>query len=231
MNSETSHKPPYAQPRLFGPESTTTGIAELFPAIWNAAEDLSNPIPSVRQLALECLENTGAARISPLVSYLIATRLNDPDLELRSRVVKVLGEIFAPDSMGNVAPETVTTQLVHYLSDMRTRQIFSLIQVLHHNPELAPHVIRILNVCLFAGNHLIEMANSRKIPLEVRRTAIWLISQVGYLEAIPALERLQIRMETRITGQQSMPFAPPLGVDDSDLLPDVKDALLILRSP
>ncbi len=55
MNSETSHKPPYAQPRLFGPESTTTGIAELFPAIWNAAEDLSNPIPSVRQLALECL--------------------------------------------------------------------------------------------------------------------------------------------------------------------------------
>jgi len=231
MNSETTHKPPYTQPRLFGPENTSTGSAELFPAIWNAAEDLANPIPSVRQLALECLENTGAARISPLVSYLIATRLNDPDIELRSRVVRILGGVFAPDADGNMAPEAVTTQLVHYISDMRTRQIFSLIQVLLQDPESAPDVIRILNVCIFAGNHLIEMANSRKISLEIRRKAIWLISQVGYLDAIPALERLQIRMETRITGQQSMPFAPPLGVDDSDLLPDVKDALLILRSP
>jgi hypothetical protein len=130
-----------------------------------------------------------------------------------------------------MAPEAVTIQLVNYLSDMRTRQIFGLTQILVTNPELAPQVIRIISVCLFAGNHLIEMASSRKISLEVRRKAIWLISQVGYLEAIPALERLQIRMETRITGQQSMPFAPPIGVDDSDLLPDVKAALLILRSP
>ena len=231
MDSKTAHKPPFTQPRLFGPETTSSGTAELFPAIWNAAEDLSNPIPSVRKLALECLEYTGAARISPLVSYLIATRLNDPDLELRSQVVRILGEALAPDAQGNIAPEAVTTQLTYYLSDMRTRQIFSLIQVLVHNPELAPQVIRILNACLFAGNHLIEMANSRKMSLEIRRKAIWLIGQVGYLEAIPALEHLQIRMETRISGQQSMPFAPPLGVDDSDLLPDVKVALVTLRSP
>jgi hypothetical protein len=130
-----------------------------------------------------------------------------------------------------MAPEAVLTQLAYYLSDMRTRQIFSLTQVLALNPELAPQVIRILNACLFAGHHLIEMASSRKLSLEVRRKAIWLISQVGYLDAIPALERLQVRMETRLTGQQSMPFAPPLGVDDSELLPDVKAALLVLRSP
>ncbi len=231
MKSETAPKTSYTQPRLFGPENTSTGSAELFPAIWNAAEDLANPIPSVRQLALDCLENTGAARISPLVSYLIATRLNDPNLELRSHVVRVLGDVLAPDANGDTAPEGVTTQLAYYLSDMRTRQVFSLVQVLVHTPELAPQVIRILNVCIFAGNHLIEMANSRKMSLEIRRKAIWLIGQVGYLEAIPALEHLQIRMETRISGQQSMPFAPPLGVDDSDLLPDVKVALVTLRSP
>jgi hypothetical protein len=231
MKSETTHKPSYTQPRLFGPESTSSGVAELFPAVWNAAEDLANPVSSVRQLALECLDNTGAVRISPLVSYLIATRLNDPDLELRSHVVRILGNVLAPDANGDMAPEAVTSQLAYYLSDMRTRQVFGLVQVLVHKPDVAPQVIRILNTCVFAGNHLIEMASSRKMSLEIRRKAIWLISQVGYLEAIPALERLQIRMETRITGQQSMPFAPPLGVDDSDLLPDVKAALLILRSP
>lgn len=231
MKSDTIHNPSYTQPRLFGPESTSSGVAELFPAVWNAAEDLANPIASVRHLALECLKNTGAARISPLVSYLIATRLNDHDLELRTHAVKILGNVLSPDANGDMAPDAVTSQLVYFLSDMRTRQIFGLVEVLIYKPGLAPQVIRILNTCVFAGNHLIEMANSRKMSLEIRRKAIWLISQVGYLEAIPALERLQIRMETRITGQQSMPFAPPLGVDDSDLLPDVKAALVILRSP
>jgi hypothetical protein len=231
MDRKTAHKPPFTQPRLFGPDNNSTGSAELFPAIWNAAEDLSNTVPAVRLLALECLENTGAARISPLVSYLIATRLSDPDLEVRCQVVRILGDVLAPDAEGNMAPEAVMTQLVNYISDMRTRQIFGLTQALVTNPYLDLQVIRIIKVCLFAGNHLIEMASSRKLSLEVRRKAIWLISQVGYLEAIPALERLQIRMETRITGQQSMPFAPPIGVDDSDLLPDVKAALLILRSP
>jgi len=85
MDRKTAHKPPITQPRLFGPESNSTGSAELFPAIWNAAEDLANMVPAVRRLALECLENTGAARISPLVSYLIATRLCDPDLECVAR--------------------------------------------------------------------------------------------------------------------------------------------------
>lgn len=231
MDRKTAPKPPFTQPRLFGPENSSSGSAELFPAIWNAAEDLANAVPAVRRLALECLENTGAARISPLVSYLIATRLGDPDLEVRCQVVRILGDVLGPDAQGDMAPEAVLTQLAYYLSDMRTRQIFSLTQVLALNPELAPQVIRILNVCIFAGHHLIEMASSRKLSLEVRRKAIWLISQVGYLDAIPALERLQVRMETRLTGQQSMPFAPPLGVDDSELLPDVKAALLVLRSP
>jgi len=230
MASDLPHKP-FIQPRLFGSDETSSGIAELFPAIWNAAEDLSDPNTSVRRLALECLENSGAARISPLITYLISSRLNDSDLEIRTRVVKILGDILALDVHGNMAPEPVLSHLVYYLNNMRTRQVFALIEVLVHNPDLASQVVRLLSTCPFAGNHLIEMANSRKSPVDIRRQAIWLIGQVGYLDAIPALERLQIRMETRLTGQQSMPFAPPLGFDESELLPDVMTTLGLLRSP
>ena len=106
-----------------------------------------------------------------------------------------------------------------------------MIQVLASNPDLAPQVVRLLLACPFAGNHLIEIAHSRKISLDIRNTAIWLIGEVGYVDAIPALERLQIRMESRLNGQQSMPFAPPFGMDDSELLPGLKSALAMLRSP
>ena len=222
---------PDTQPRLFSLEESSSSIAELFPEIWAASEDLSNPNPSIRRLALEFLEHRSAARISPLVVYIIATRLDDSDLEVRMRVLRILGGVLSPDALGNRAPDMVTNYLTHNLSNMRTRQVFAILEVLVHETDLAPQVICILKTCPFAGNHLMEMANSRKVPLGMRRKAIWLIGQIGYLDAIPALERMQIRMETRLTGQQNMPFVPPIGVDDIELLEDVKSTLGMLQSP
>jgi hypothetical protein len=55
---------------------------------------------------------------------------------------------------------------------------------------------------------------------------------VGFLEAIPAMERIQSRLETRLEGQQSMPFAPVShDSDEVDLLPTVREALAALRAP
>jgi len=221
----------YGQPRLFQSGEDTTRILELFPPLWSALEDLSSPDLNTRQKALVSLENSGAARISPLVAYHIATCLTDPDLGIRRQVVKILGNLLAPDSQGNLSLQSVLEHLTFYLSRIRTRQVFSMIQVLASNPDLAPQVVRLLLACPFAGNHLIEIAHSRKISLDIRNTAIWLIGEVGYVDAIPALERLQIRMESRLNGQQSMPFAPPFGMDDSELLPGLKSALAMLRSP
>jgi hypothetical protein len=114
---------------------------------------------------------------------------------------------------------------------MRTRQVYAMIQTLIYHPDLTPQIIRLFLACPYAGNHLIEIVNSRKVPLEIRQQAIWLIGEVGYLDAIPTLERMQIRMESRLNGQQAMPFAPPVGIDDSELLPGVKTTLALLRSP
>jgi hypothetical protein len=166
-----------------------------------------------------------------LIVYLIATRLIDPDMDIRARVVKILGEVLSDDEEGGHTPPVVINQLTFYLTNMRTRHVYSAIQVLTEHIELAPHVIRILSVCPFAGNHLIEVANLRKVGMAIRKQAIWLIGQIGYLDAIPSLERLQLRMESRLNGQQAMPFAPPAGIDDTDLLPTVRSSLALLRSP
>lgn len=221
---------PVPQPHFFNGGGTTLGIAELFPAIWAVAEDLSNPSIAIRTSALDKLDQMGAARISPLIAYLISTRLNEPDLGLRVRVVKTIGDVLARDAKGNNPADGVIKHISAYTANMRTRQIFGIIQVLVNSQDLKEHVLRILSICPFAGNHLIELANSRKLTLDIRRQAIHLIGQMGILDAILPLERLQIRMESRLNGQQAMPFAPPLGIDDTELLPVVKSTLALLRS-
>jgi len=230
MNIDSSFTP-YSQPRLFKPGKTSSRVAELFPEIWSAAEDLCNPSNTTRRRAIALLEQSGAPRISPLIVYLVATRLVDPDMEIRAHVVKILGEVLSDDDEGSHSAQVVINQLTFYLADMRTRHVYSAIQVLTEHLELAPHVIRILSVCPFAGNHLIDVANLRKVGIEIRKQAIWLIGQIGYLDAVPSLERLQLRMESRLNGQQAMPFAPPAGIDDTDLLPAVRSSLALLRSP
>lgn len=219
------------QPSLFDLDDTSRGVIEFFPAVWNAAEDLINPDPLKRRLAIEKLEEMRAARFSPVVAYLIATRIADPDVEVRMRVVRALEAILLPDEQGGITSDDVRTHLAYFLAHMRTRQIFAILQVCVTYPDLLPAGVRLLGQCPHAGNHLVDIATSRKVSLEIRRMAIRLVGEIGFLDAIPALERMQARMEARFNGQQAMPFAPPIGVEDSSLLPDIRSALIALRSP
>jgi hypothetical protein len=89
----------------------------------------------------------------------------------------------------------------------------------------------LLNACPYAGNQLADILSSRKVPLEIRRYAVRMIGLVGYLDAIPALERQLARLETRLHGQQSLAFAPVDMVEDAALIPDIRRALAFLQSP
>jgi len=142
-----------------------------------------------------------------------------------------LGGLLLPDLEGRPTPEPVRRYLVAALSQMRTRSIYALLEVAYDGPDTAASVARLLNVCPYAGKHLVEILNERKLPLTIRRAAVDFIGSVGYLEAIPALERLATRLEARLGGQQSMPFAPPAVQDETDLLPVVQAALVMLKAP
>jgi hypothetical protein len=113
---------------------------------------------------------------------------------------------------------------------MRTRQVYALLQVADFDPQTLDSVAILLNACSFAGNHLADILLDRKQSISIRLRAVELIGKVGYLDAIPVLERIRTRLEARLNGQQHMPF---LTLDDGDevaLLPSVQASLDLLQS-
>lgn len=218
------------QPHLFDLEESTAKF-ELFPAVWVAAEGLTSPNVDARRSALEDLLDLDAPRFSPLVAYLLASRITDPEVSFRSDVIKVLGDVLYLDVEGRPAPKNVRQTLAAYLSQMRTRHTFALLQVLVEEPSLEAHVAKLLNACPYAGNHLADILSDRKSPLAVRKQAGKMIGQVGFVDAIPALERLSTRLESRLNGQRSMPFAPSSPQEELELLPVIQTAMTLLRAP
>jgi hypothetical protein len=219
-----------SQPALFDFNEPSSGAMELFPTVWSAAEDLTSPEASTRRAGLECLVEMGAPRLSPLIGYLLATRLTDPDLRLRTRVVQVLSDVLAPDEQGHNAPEAVSRILRAYLSQIRLRPIYALLEVVEADGSLNRPVARLLNCCPYGGNHLAAILIERLFDVRIRQKAAHMIGLVGFLDTLPTLERLATRLQARLTGQQSMPFAPVEGPDESALLPDVQSALVVLKA-
>lgn len=219
------------QPALFEYGDTSSGAMELFPAVWSAAEELLAPELAIRQGGLARLNELGAARLSPLIGALLVTRLSEPDLELRRQIIYTLGDTLKADEHGRVAPDLVRHYLVHSLGQMKQRTIFDLLDVAISDPMAENTIARLLNACPYAGKHLADILSERKYPLAIRRAAARFIGLVGYLEAIPTLERMLPRLEAKVAGQQTMPFAPPGNPDEVDLLPEIRSVLESLQAP
>jgi HEAT repeat protein len=220
-----------SQPALFEYAPVITGAVELFPTVWSAAEDLTCPDADTRRAGLCRLQELGAPRLSPLVAYLLATRLTDPDLEVRTQAISMLGDLFIPDPQGRAAPDEVRRHLSGYLVQMRTRTIFALLEAVVAMPSLERHGYHLIRSCPFAGSHLIDILTEKQNPPAIRKQAAYYLGVVGFLEAIPALERLVTRLESRRNGQQLMNFAAPAAHDDIELLPAVQKALTLLKAP
>jgi hypothetical protein len=218
------------QPSLFQFDDTSTSVVELFPAVWSAGEAIISPDRQTRQHGLEQIAQSQAARFSPLIAYLLVTRLMEPEMELRSSVVSILADALRPDSQGRVAPEAVRLQLLNDLARMRTRQIYALLQVADFDPQASDCVAVLLNSCSYAGNHLADILIDRKIAISIRMRAVELIGKVGYLDAIPVLERIRTRLESRLNGQQHMHFLTLEEGDEVVLLPGIRTTLEILQS-
>ena len=223
-------QPVSPQPQLFLLEESI-GSIELFPAVWGALEDLTKEDVNVRKSALHELIELDAARFSPVVSYILVTRVVEPNIELRAKIIETLGLVLQPDKKGFPAPDDVRSSLYLYLSSFRTRQIFAMLQASAEFEFIEDQVERLLNASRFAGNHLIEILIDPKNPLEVRRQAAVMIGKVGYLKTLPALEKLTGRLEARIAGQSAMNFAAQTNSMDSELLPAVEEAIRVLRMP
>lgn len=217
------------QPQLFLLEESL-GTVELFPTVWKALEDLTVEDEFIRGAAIEQLAEIGAPRISPVVTYILVTRIVEPRLDLRVRIIEILSDVMTLDINGLPSPENVRNSLRLYLSSIRTRQIFALLQVSAEYPSMEYHVSRLLSSSSFGGNHLIDILNDRKNPIEIRKQAAVMIGKVGYLYTLPALEKIAARLEAYLSGQITMQFASQASSSESDLLPLVEEALSSLKS-
>jgi hypothetical protein len=206
------------------------GIAPVrvdLPLTWESAECLASPDLETRIKAVSRLMEAHALRQSSLVAYLFATRLNEPDIQLRSRVVAALADVFYLDEQGRETPPEIRASLAHFLAAMRARQIFALLQVAAFDLSAEPWVATLLGYCSFAGGHLADILASRQAALPIRKQAVHFIGRMGYLDAEPGLARQAARLESRANGRGYGEAES----DESSLLPLIRQALTVLRSP
>jgi len=188
------------------------------PGIWQAAQNLAHPDLSTRREGFEYLASLEAARHSPLVAYLLVSRITETDIMLRTQIVQEIISILNPDTTGFLPPDDVRLYLVNALRQMRSRAVFALLQVIEHDPQLYPQVMRLFARCSNAGNLLAEILTDRSVSVELRKLSARLIGDVGYLETKPVLERLAARLGSRQNGNGHHP-------GENDLLPVIKEAL------
>ncbi len=217
------------QPQLLILEGSI-GTVEIFPAIWKALEDLTKEDEATRASALEQIAEMDAARISPVVSYFLVTRIIEPNLDLRARVVEILSSVLTPGDNGLPAPEDVRNSLRNYLAAIRTRQVYALLQVSAQFPQLETCITLLLSASSFGGNHLVDILEERKNPLNIRKQAAVMIGQVGYLYTLPAMEKIAGRLEAHLSGQKAMNFINQSSSNETELLPLVKEAINSLES-
>jgi hypothetical protein len=208
-----------------------SGRFEFLSTAWDAAEALTSPDLETRRLGLERLIDMRAARVSPLLAYLLVTRLTEPDDVLRAQVTKAVADVLGPDQDGQFAAEPVRSHIALYLAGMRTRPIFALLQTVATDPSIESEVITLMKHCSYAGAHMAEILLDRNAPLAIRKLAVKFIGRVGYLDGLPALERLQTRLETRKNGNNGLSGDKAEADDEASLLPLIEDALNSLRAP
>jgi hypothetical protein len=212
-------------------EKTSSSSFELFPKVWGAAEALTDIGVVNRQTSLDCLDELSAARFSPLVAFLLFSRITDPDLMVRARIIKMLAEVLRPDSQGQFAPEPVRQNLLFNLTRMQLREIFMLLETAEFDASTTDSVATLLKVNHLAGGDLTIILADRKMPLAVRRQAANFIAQVGYIDAVPGIERLINRLDARVNGQQTFIMNSVDALDELELLPILQSVLKGLKAP
>jgi hypothetical protein len=211
-------------------EFSFSGGIELFPSVWKAAEGATSPNENTRRIAIDVLVNMVAPRYSPLIAYLLVTRLTDPDRKIRAKVIASLGDVLTPDENGLPAPDVVREHLYSFLRNLEKNQILSILQTIEEYPGLTNQATRLFRCCSTAGDTLIELLSDRTLPITARQWAVYFIGQVGYLGARGELERLLGRLESKANGQRSMSFVPEQSTDEVMLIPDIRQTLQLLAS-
>lgn len=220
----------YKQPRTIHLGDSAESDLDEISTIWHSAEALSSPNLEARWVGFKSLLSIRAHLRSPLIAYLFATRLADPNLELRAEVAKAVLQILNTQEPGDHILEAGRIRLAEHVSQMRIREIYALLQIADGDLSSDHDIAKILNYNPYAGGHLAEIVSDWQRPLSIRKKAAALIGMVGYLEAIPVLERIGNRLESRYSGKQISMWQIEEN-SEASLLPVIERTLSVLQAP
>ncbi len=215
---------------LFDYGEPAANIQEVLPAVWGATEALAATDALTRHHGIDALVELGVQRASPLVAYMMATCLGDPDIYIRRRVVYILSDLLINEPTGSQVAEQVQKTVMNYLHNLQEEAIFRLLEVAAMDPLAEKCVYHIFNATPQAGSYLGEILAQYKNPLFIRQKAIYYVGWVGFTEALPVLERQLNRLEARQNGQYAMSFAPASSKSDDEMMGSLRIAINQLRA-
>ena len=213
---------------LFVYGEPAANLLEVLPVVWNATESLAAPEAVTRQHGIDILSELGAQRASPLVAYMVATCLNDPDIYIRRRVVYIIADLLNNEPPSAQIPDMVRKTVINYLHNMQEDTMYGLLEVAVMDPMVEKSIWHLFNACPQGGRYLGDILSQYKHPLPIRQKAVYYVGAVGYTEALPALERLLSRLEARSSEQYAMAFAPPSIKSNDDIIPTLRIAIHLL---
>jgi len=201
---------------------------------WMAGEMFVSPHVEERRRGLAILCGSEALRVSPLTAHLLASRVEEPDLNLRAQIVHALGDYFEIRGREFRYPPEVRSAVAAHIRRFERAQVLALLELRsaaqHGRVALNHDVLRRLFERLpDASAALTRLAGDRDVALPLRAAAIEMIGQVGFTDAWDALEGLALRLEGRRAGQVPMLFAPSDRPEEDGLLPALKETLRLLE--
>jgi hypothetical protein len=170
--------------------------AVLDEATWQAAELLISPDPDARDEGISLISIAGTAWQSPLLAYLLSTRIIDPDIKVRFHAVQELGRLLEQSTAPEKKPSNQVIQTVHhFLVDLDQVGMVRLMEVALNYISAEESLLDILRICSYAGKTLGGIVNDRNLPLEIRQQAAFFGGEIGFQTMIPDLKKVLKRIE------------------------------------
>lgn len=162
---------------------------------WLILEKMISPDPYLREKGLEELNSLHDFQDHPLIVYVLATRILDPDLEIRLHAVQMLGKMLGSNSPGEGIPENSFRTLTEFTSQMDKGGLIKLLEIAVAYIAAEEAITAILKLCSFAGKDLGGIVNDRRLPVEIRQQAIRFSGEVGFLNTVTAIRNLVQRID------------------------------------
>lgn len=192
--------------------------------LWTTLENLIAPDPDLRDAALEELGHLEGCQDQPLLIYLLATRLLDPDLEVRFHAVQLIGNLLSYDPPNEGLPDDSLKTLAEFTTHLEKEQLIKLMEVSVKYLAAEDPLVNILKLCSYAGKALGGIVNDRKLPVEIRQQAIYFCGEVGFLNTATAIRNL-IRRVGKDKAKSGLNLTRKKHQDEGKLLPYAVAAL------